>query len=474
MRGVPIATPPPSFDVVTAAQAYSAFGGVLVGFALTGLFWYLTEARKDRKNGPSTEQQQRPAEHKHRPGGHERQATWTRHSDGWVVIVTRHVTLTVFYAMASLAMTSFLYASLAGEAVPVQGTSPAWAVAAMLLYGVAFGLAVLMLFYGLTLVMLERGLHREAGWAYWVVACAGPAVVLRFLLTAAGAAQEATSGHPPDGLLSRWAMFWWVLGAAALAATLMLVGLNWWRIRWLRDFLANRPALPAAVVFFLVSVMTALVSVIFAGRSFDSRSASWIVPVGLFGSVVAVTLFALACGCVIGTRVSLQPRMRNSWTQWKKQRKALKEGALPARSGAKYVNSQGQGPAVFMVFMPNYEKSWRSLLPFIDRHSEQAGGKLGTPLTLAATWEVIHRGWPGPGLVQLRLELKSGDVVEDSASVLLKLAKVPQQDFDYMEDGGEVAITTKRRIRRASSPPRECFRLGRAHGLTSGQTACSR
>jgi hypothetical protein len=166
--------------------------------------------------------------------------------------------------------------------------------------------------------------------------------------------------------------------------------------------------------------------------------------------------------------------MRNSWTQWKKQRKALKEGALPARSGAKYVNSQGQGPAVFMVFMPNYEESLRSLLPFIDRHSEQAGGKLGTPLTLAATWEVIHRGWPGPGLVQLRLELKSGDVVEDSASVLLKLAKVPQQDLDYMEGGGEVAITTKRRIRRASSPPRECFRLGRAHGLTSGQTACSR
>jgi hypothetical protein len=56
---------------------------------------------------------------------------------------------------------------------------------------VAFGLSVLMLFYGLTLIMLEKKLTGVAAWSYWMVACAGPAVVLRFLLTAAWAARQA-------------------------------------------------------------------------------------------------------------------------------------------------------------------------------------------------------------------------------------------------------------------------------------------
>src|SRR5215471_17403222 len=94
-----VLTDSPSIDVVTAAQAYSIFGGVLVGFALAGLFWYLTEHTKKQKEANEA--------------GAAADAADERKLD--VVVGTRHVTLTVFYAMASLVMTSFLYANLAGD-----------------------------------------------------------------------------------------------------------------------------------------------------------------------------------------------------------------------------------------------------------------------------------------------------------------------------------------------------------------------
>ena len=391
-----------------------------------------------------------------------------------VVIGTRHVTLTVFYAMASLAMTSFLYGSLAGEAgsEPASSNTPsAWAVAALLPYGVAFGLSVLMLFYGLTLVMLERGLDREAGWAYWVVACAGPAVVLRFLLAAAGAAQEAISGHPPDGLLSRWAMFWWVLGAAVVAAAVMLVGLDWWWFRWLRDLLGNRPAVPAVVVFVLVSVITGLASPYFTGRPLDPKPQPWIVTVGLWGSVAAVAVFAFACGCVIGprVRVSLPPRISRWRRQRNEERTAFMAGAVRARGSTMYI-----GPdAVFMVCLPDGQEKWGSAAPVLSKVfellGEYGGDRLGSVLTATAEWDEAARGWPR--LLKLRLDFSGA--VTDTVSVVMNLARVRFQNWDYAKDGGAVAITTRKRLRRTlwrerSSWTRDCVRLGPARRIRTG------
>src|SRR5580704_13793638 len=111
---------PPTIDVASAAGAYASFGSLLVGFAFSGLLFYLTGTRH---------------------GTH-----GTKVADGNSQKITSgHVTVSVLFAMASLTMTSFLYADLAGEAVPQQlisgnaktAYSPAWSVVALLPYGVA-------------------------------------------------------------------------------------------------------------------------------------------------------------------------------------------------------------------------------------------------------------------------------------------------------------------------------------------------
>jgi hypothetical protein len=233
----------PSLDVAAIAKAYADFGGILVGFGFAVLFHYLTKADPDgqrrKKKNPEDPHPVRKA----------------------------HVTMTVLYAMASLAMTSFLYASLAGEAPSSPGgqlESPPWAVAALLPYGVAFALSVLMLFYGLTLIMLEKKLTGVAAWSYWMVACAGPAIVLRFLLTAAGAARQAACQGTCGSIwpLTRGQMFLAVAGMAVGTAAIMLIGMDWRGFRAVRD----HPAAPAIVLFALVAAMTGLGSLYLTGR----------------------------------------------------------------------------------------------------------------------------------------------------------------------------------------------------------------
>jgi len=69
-------------------------------------------------------------------------------------------------------------------------------------YGVAFGLSVLMLFYSLTLIMLKQ-CSSLASWSYWIVACVGPAVVLRFLLVAAAQSDAVNCACVPGWPLTR-------------------------------------------------------------------------------------------------------------------------------------------------------------------------------------------------------------------------------------------------------------------------------
>jgi hypothetical protein len=282
MRGV--SAPLPAVDVASAAKAYADFGGLLVGFAFVALFAYLKEMPR-RSAGQG---------HKGKP-----------QQDGAAPDVTEgHVTLTVLFAMASLTMTSFLYASLAGEAA---SEPPALAAAALVPYGVAFGVSVLMLFYALTLVMLERRHKAVASWSYWMVACVGPAVVLRFLLGAAANAREVMCDFKcgPGWPLSRWWMFAAVALAAAAAATFMLMGLGWEPIRGLRDRLRDLPAGPPIAVFVGVALMTGLVSLYFTGPQPSFPPVSWMVTAAMWVAVLAVAAFAVACGCVIGPRVDV-------------------------------------------------------------------------------------------------------------------------------------------------------------------------
>lgn len=291
MRGVS-APLPPAVDVASAAKAYSDFGGLLVGFAFAALFAYLKELRRDSRN------QQRKGQ----------AASGVKEG---------HVTLTVLFAMASLTMTSFLYASLAGEAA---SEPPALAAAALLPYGVAFGVSVLMLFYALTLVMLEGDHKAVAGWSYWMVACVGPAVVLRFLLGAAANARQVMCNFKcgPGWPLSRWWMFAMVAAAAIAAAVIMLRGVHWHRIRGLRDWLRDRPAAPPIVVFAVVALMTGVGSLYFTGRTPSFPPLSLMVTVSMWVAVLAVAAFAVACGCVIGPRVDVAGSFRPpTWWPWR-------------------------------------------------------------------------------------------------------------------------------------------------------------
>jgi hypothetical protein len=292
MRGV--SAPMPAVDVASAAKAYADFGGLLVGFAFVALFAYLKEMPR------------RSPDH---------QGKRAAAKDGAAVDVTEgHVTLTVLFAMAALTMTSFLYASLAGEAA---SEPPALAAAALVPYGVAFGVSVLMLFYALTLVMLERRHKALAGWSYWMVACVGPAVVLRFLLGAAANAREVICAFKcgPGWPLSRWWMFAAVALAAVAAALVMLVGLDWQRVRGLRDWLRDRPAAPPIAVFVGAALMTGLGSLYFGGQQPSFPPVSVVVTVAMWVAMIAVAAFAVACGCVIGPRVDVArpPRPPKWW-----------------------------------------------------------------------------------------------------------------------------------------------------------------
>lgn len=475
----------PNLDVAGAAQSYSLFGGVLFGFALISLFSYLTEKRKRDREGQGLGQHELP------PGTP-------------IPIETRHVTRTVFYATASLVMTSFLYANLAGEPVPRPGSPvrgepavapAAWAIVALLSYGVAFGLAVLMLFYALTLVMLERGLVPEAEWAYWVVACAGPAVVLRFLLGVAAAARWAISGHPPGGpVLSRPAQFAWVLGTAVLSAALMLIGLRrpWW-LRWARDRLGNRPALPALGVFVGVALMTGLLSVYFTGRSSAQRPPSSLaVAILQWSAVVAVWLFALACGCVIGPRVPVSlTRIRNRRSLRKKERLAFEEGAIPARWGLMR-SGKGVPEKTFTVYLTNPSARHTARTPKLpwvldlrqyilahqNRTPTSSDGKLRTVLDLldqddkaqldelrvTAEWEHLEHRWPP--LTKIRLQF--GVVRTDSASIILNWVIAGSPAWICLENCAQITLTTKKYLRGVRWSRRGrwtdvCIPIGPAH-----------
>jgi hypothetical protein len=281
----------PRFDVASAAGSYATFGFLLVGFAFNSLFHYLTDRQEqDVPPGPPP------------PPGVPR------------LIRKRDVKVAMLYAMASLLLTSFLYLELAGEAAPsgTPAVSPPWTAAALVPYGVAFGLSVLMLFYSLTLIMLRQA-SPLASWSYWVVACVGPAVVLRFLLAAAAQARAVNCACLPGWPLSRWGILATVALTAGGAAVIMLTGLDWSPAReLLRTPLMNRPAVPSVLVFAGVAVMTGLLSVYFTGHGSSYRVNSWVVTLSAWIAVGAVFLFALSCGCVIGPRVNVARPARGS------------------------------------------------------------------------------------------------------------------------------------------------------------------
>jgi hypothetical protein len=274
-------------DVSSIATAYAAFGGVLVGFAFTGLSFYVTRS----------------------PGsGSDRSAI--------DVLITRRgkpvrigliqvssVAATGFYAMASLGISTFLYANLSGSH-ELAGQAET----ALLVYGIIFALSVLTLFYFMTLMLFECSLTRHAAKpAFWAGTIAGSIVVLRFL---AGSAQHArlalcSSKQPqcyPGAPYTTEGVAITLLAAAVVFVVITLTRILECRpFRWLLAPLAHRPSLPSAGVF-LTSVAVATLTSLYLG-ALTKVPPDWFISASYIVGIALILLFALASGSVIYPRL---------------------------------------------------------------------------------------------------------------------------------------------------------------------------
>jgi hypothetical protein len=283
-------------NVAATAGAYATFGGVLAGFAFAGLCVYLG---RDKGGGGDCRASASGS-------GQVDDTGEFRGSDGnekLRPVEVKHVTVAVFYSMASLAISSFLYSTLAG----VASSSPGAAATAFLSYGIVFALSVLSLFYSVTLMMLEHPLTKDAAkHAYWVVTIAGTIIVLRFLAEAARDAflERCANACRPPGILSWPGIGFTLLVAAALAVLITME---------LRDYdptgklgkLKHYPTAAPMVVFISVVFVTTTQSLYLHTRGSSYQPSLWMIYVSYAVSIFLVTLFALACGRVVAPRAEV-------------------------------------------------------------------------------------------------------------------------------------------------------------------------
>jgi hypothetical protein len=275
----------------STGSSYSSFAGILAGFSFTALAIYLGWRPEEKGGEPALgHDKSQPSQDAPLPDKYIQRTT---------------VAAALFYAMASLVICSFLYASLTAQASDAQKRVPA----ELLLYGVVFGLSVLALFYALTLMMYERSHTRQAAsYAYWVVVIAGPVVVLRFLIDAANGVWQlrCTPACPPEAWPAPV-----IVGLGLLVVLLVLSVvitvfrlLHWWD--WSRELLRRlyrRPTAPTVVVFILATCVTVGSLIITVPAQITPNG--WFTLISLVTGFIFLASFALACGCVIGPRVEI-------------------------------------------------------------------------------------------------------------------------------------------------------------------------
>jgi hypothetical protein len=268
---------PTNPDLSSTASSYSSFAGILAGFSFTALAIFLGWHPESKRCMPRT----------------------NRH------IQRTKVAAALFYAMVSLVMCSFLYASATTHASNAEQRVPA----ELLIYGIIFGVSVLTLFYSLTLMMYENSRTMDAaGYAYWAVVIAGPIVVLRFLTEAANSVWRTKCAPECPSELLPQPMTVGIISLAILLLFSVVITvfrlLSWWKPgRGILNALYPHPTFPAVVVFILATC-TAVGSLLITepdGFTLPSSFAS----VSLIVGAVILMFFALACGCVIGPRVDI-------------------------------------------------------------------------------------------------------------------------------------------------------------------------
>ncbi|MCC3762573.1 hypothetical protein K3N28_05755 [Glycomyces sp. TRM65418] len=271
------------------AQMYGSLAAVLAGFAFTALILYL-----ERQDGPG------------------RRKPELGPSAKYAHINAASIVKTLFYAMCALTVCAFLYSRLAGETELSSRV-----LLGLSLYGMVLGPAVLSLFYALNLVMVTHPTTRSSAEATrWVVAAAGPAVVVGMLADLLDSAwQQGCNGACPQWMSPRWWSFGllvaFVLGGLLLTVPALQRAQRLRKaIRRLQhrtavqsaaDFLLPRPHLPALITLGLASAigigsLWARGIAVGAHEGLDPRI--WVHPVLILTATV-MAIFAFATGSVL-------------------------------------------------------------------------------------------------------------------------------------------------------------------------------
>ncbi len=255
------------------APTYASFAGIMTGFAFAGLTVYLE--RQERKSKEEKEK-----------------------------IRAFQVVTALFYAMSSLAICAFLYSSLAGE------SDPGRALVAALIYGPVLGMAVLSLFYSMTLMMFEHNVTEKATrYAYQVVVYFGPALVIRFLASHSHSAyqdqckfSEKSVSQSCETTTLLWIGFISIVVILILSLVITRVATAGTGIlHKFRDFIAHRPASPSLFTFFItatVAIFSLFISTLNSGTIPD-LVAHFTLIIGSF----LMASFAFLCGCVLNRRI---------------------------------------------------------------------------------------------------------------------------------------------------------------------------
>jgi hypothetical protein len=276
----------------------------MTGFSFAALAIYLAyESTKGKhstkEKGGETQQTGGKNSHNTRENGKQKDPTQVGREHP---IRRTEVAATLFYGMASLAISSFLYASLT-----TQVEDPKKVAAALLLYGVIFGASVLSFFYSLTLMTYENPDTRSAAKAaYWVVVIVGPAVVLRFLADAAQGAWN--SRRTGTCSLESWSppLISGIVILLFLVIFSILISQNrifekWSPLHGVCNWLCVRPVLPTTIIFIFaasVAVIAMLVT-----EPVNYMPSEYFIWLSFIGGFILLAFFALACGCVVGPRL---------------------------------------------------------------------------------------------------------------------------------------------------------------------------
>ncbi|WP_212990979.1 hypothetical protein [Actinoplanes auranticolor] len=216
-------------DLAVIAENYGQMTGVLAGFAFTALVLLLTPTQAQERAHAKTQ--------------------------------NAGVPLTLFIAFIALVLTTLLYSVLAGE----NAESRPRAATVELINGLVFGLAVVMLLHGVSLLMLTANIERSTvRIARFLTVVVIPTLAMYFIAQGASdtvAARAALNGEPCVAAVPPLGL--WLSAAAALTSAISLSAPVQRVIA--RYSAASRVGAPLAV--FVATVMASIISGFIGTRS---------------------------------------------------------------------------------------------------------------------------------------------------------------------------------------------------------------